>query len=396
MFRRLTPSRSAYGSLSEVCAPFGVWHLVEKIGPVRHTEVRRKVWCKGTCRKVRLVRRMEACRRHAFFSALAENAVMGPDCMDLGTCCQETPRWGLYSGGYSSALFSENYVTWPFLNLVTPCGLSWAFPSVMRSAERPPCRVFCHLGLETLHGFLVMRFGVRCLRQEIGAVLNITCSMAVSSKSGNTKLVADALQRELTDARVRFVATFDLDGAAAESAQSEGVKGAENAKGAEGSETVENGQSANAAASAPAESTSSTSTLATQASEADVVFVGFWCDKGSCSPAVQHFLQGLAGKRVFLFGTCGFGESDEYFAQILDRVRTYLPADAQYIGGAMCQGKMGVGVKRRYEGMLEKDPENAQARMLIDNWNKAQSHPNEDDFSRIAAAAKEALEGIAE
>ena len=216
--------------------------------------------------------------------------------------------------------------------------------------------------------------------------MNITCSMAVSSKSGNTKLVADALQRELTDAEVRFAATFDLDDADAESAHSEGVKGAENVEGAEGDEAVEDGQSANAAAS----------TLATQASDADVVFVGFWCDKGSCSPAVQHFLQGLAGKRVFLFGTCGFGESDEYFAQILDRVRTYLPADAQYIGGAMCQGKMGMGVKRRYEGMLEKDPENAQARMLIDNWNKAQSHPNEDDVSRIAAAAKEALEGIAE
>lgn len=218
--------------------------------------------------------------------------------------------------------------------------------------------------------------------------MNITCSMAVSSKSGNTKFVADALQRELTDAGVRFVASFDLDGAAADLAQSEGV---ESAKGAEGDEAVENGQSANAAAS-----TSSTSTLATQASETDVVFVGFWCDKGSCSSAVQHFLRELAGKRVFLFGTCGFGESDEYFAQILERVCAYLPADAQYIGGAMCQGKMGMGVKRRYEGMLEKDPENAQARMLIDNWNKAQSHPNKDDVSRIAAAAKEALEGIAE
>lgn len=71
----------------------------------------------GTSRKVRLARRIEACRRHAFFSALAENAAMGPDCMDLGTCCQETPRWGLFSGGYSSALFSENYVTWPFVEL---------------------------------------------------------------------------------------------------------------------------------------------------------------------------------------------------------------------------------------------------------------------------------------
>ena len=215
--------------------------------------------------------------------------------------------------------------------------------------------------------------------------------MAVSSKSGNTKLVADALQHELADAGVHFVASFDLDGVAAESAQSEGVKSAEIVEGAEGGEAVENGQSVNAAASVPA-----ASMLAAQVSEADVVFVGFWCDKGSCSPAVQHFLQGLAGKRVFLFGTCGFGESDEYFAQILDRVRAYLPADAQCIGGAMCQGKMGVGVKRRYEAMLEKDPENAQASMLIENWNKAQSHPNEEDFSRIATAAKEALASVAE
>lgn len=237
--------------------------------------------------------------------------------------------------------------------------------------------------------------------------MNITCSMAVSSKSGNTKLVADALQRELSYAGVRFAASFDLDGAAAESAQSEGAEEAEDAEKTEGVESaksaegVENGQGANAdasvpAASVPATSVPAASTLSARASEADVVFVGFWCDKGSCSPAVQHFLQGLVGKRVFLFGTCGFGESDEYFAQILDRVRAYLPADAQYIGGAMCQGKMGMGVKRRYEGMLEKDPENAQARMLIDNWNKAQSHPNEDDVSRIAAAAKEALEGISE
>ena len=130
----------------------------------------------------------------------------------------------------------------------------------MRPAERPPCRVFCHLRLEALHGFLTMRFGVRCLRQEIGAVLNITCSMAVSSKSGNTKLVADALQRELSDAGVRFVASFDLDAADAESAQSEGAEGAEEAEGAEKAEGVEsaksaegaeNGQGANAAASVP-------------------------------------------------------------------------------------------------------------------------------------------------
>ena len=77
--------------------------------------------------------------------------------------------------------------------------------------------------------------------------------MAVSSKSGNTKLVADALQRELSYAGVRFATFIDLDDADAESAHSEGVKGAENVKGAEGDEAVEDGQSANAAASVPVE-----------------------------------------------------------------------------------------------------------------------------------------------
>lgn len=82
---------------------------------LHETYVRAVKRCSGGWRLP--ARRMEACRRHAFFSALAENAAMGLDCVDLGTCCQETPRWGLFSGGYSSALFSENYVTWPFVEL---------------------------------------------------------------------------------------------------------------------------------------------------------------------------------------------------------------------------------------------------------------------------------------
>lgn len=102
--------RSAYGILLKKLVLFAMRKPVERCALLG-------VWASRTSRKVRLVRRMEARRRHAFFSALAENAAMGPDCMDSGTCCQETPRWGLFSGGYSSALFSENYVTWPFVEL---------------------------------------------------------------------------------------------------------------------------------------------------------------------------------------------------------------------------------------------------------------------------------------
>ena len=185
----------------------------------------------------------------------------------------------------------------------------------------------------------------------------MTCSLVVNSKSGNTRMVSGAIKRALQAAGVDFVHAAAL------------------------SDDADADQVALEAQSACA---------------ADTVLVGFWCDKGACTPSVAALLSALHGKRVFLFGTCGFGADQSYYQQIIDRVISNLANDAELAGWAMCQGKMGMGVKRRYEGMLEKDPENAQALMLIDNWNKAQSHPNEDDVSRIAAAAKEALGGIAE
>ena len=57
-----------------------------------------------------------------------------------------------------------------------------------------------------------------------------------------------------------------------------------------------------------------------QALLADAVCVGFWCDKGSCTEGVAKLLERMDGKRVFLFGTCGFGGSQEYFDQIIERV----------------------------------------------------------------------------
>ena len=71
------------------------------------------------------------------------------------------------------------------------------------------------------------------------------------------------------------------------------------------------------------------------------VCLGFWTDKGTCSEAVRAFLPALAGRRIFLFGTAGFGLSQAYFAQIIQRVAAQLPADARMEEWFMCQGRMG-------------------------------------------------------
>ena len=60
---------------------------------------------------------------------------------------------------------------------------------------------------------------------------------------------------------------------------------------------------------------------------AEAVLAGFWTDKGDCAPEMATFLERLSGKRVFLFGTAGFGGSPEYFERILGNVQKHLPAD---------------------------------------------------------------------
>lgn len=116
---------------------------------------------------------------------------------------------------------------------------------------------------------------------------------------------------------------------------------------------------------------------------AEVFFVGFWTDKGSCTEKVKEFLQGLHGKRIYIFGTAGFGVSEEYFQKILGSVKNLVPQDNSTELLFMCQGKMPVQVRERYVKMLD-DPEKAlQAQMLIKNFDMALSHPDEEDKRRL-------------
>lgn len=124
---------------------------------------------------------------------------------------------------------------------------------------------------------------------------------------------------------------------------------------------------------------------------ADAVLAGFWTDKGDCAPEMASFLGSLAGKRVFLFGTAGFGGSAEYFGRITGNVARHLPETAELVGSAMCQGKMGAGVRARYEAMLAEKPGDERIQAMIDNFDAALSHPDADDLAGIVDAAKRAL-----
>ncbi len=120
---------------------------------------------------------------------------------------------------------------------------------------------------------------------------------------------------------------------------------------------------------------------------AERVYVGFWTNKGYCSDEIATLLAGLAGREVFLFGTAGFGSDETYFAGVAARVLANLPGSAEVVGTFMCQGRMPLSVRTRYERMAIENPAQA-ARMqqMIENFDQAATHPDASDLVRLRAA----------
>lgn len=126
---------------------------------------------------------------------------------------------------------------------------------------------------------------------------------------------------------------------------------------------------------------------APQAGTAARVYVGFWTDRGDCDAETAAFLQTLHGKEVFLFGTAGFGGTQDYYDDVLHRAAQHLPPDARLIGQFMCQGKMPPAVRARYQAMAADPAHAAQAAVMLENFDRALGHPDAGDAARLCAAA---------
>lgn len=120
----------------------------------------------------------------------------------------------------------------------------------------------------------------------------------------------------------------------------------------------------------------------------ELVFTGFWTDKGTCPPATQALLQSLHGRKIALFGTAGFGSGD-YFDGILQRVKSLTPADNHVLGGFLCPGGMPESTREKYAAMLESHPGDARAQGMLAAFDRAKGHPNAKDLEQMEAFARE-------
>ncbi len=121
--------------------------------------------------------------------------------------------------------------------------------------------------------------------------------------------------------------------------------------------------------------------ISEEALQADVIYVGFWTQAFTANTKIKEFIATLKDKKVFVFGTCGYAGSEEFFKGILDSVTSELDSSNELIGTFMCRGKVSdakiKGLKElgKYEG-------------LKDELEISASHPNQEDFEALKEKIK--------
>lgn len=126
--------------------------------------------------------------------------------------------------------------------------------------------------------------------------------------------------------------------------------------------------------------------------EASTYFIGFCVHRGTCSLEIGNLLSTISGRNVALFGTCGAGNTDNYYKNIENSARIWLEDDNAYLGGFFCQGKMPLQIRQKYESMLNGDDEHDRhLKLQLLNFDEAMIHPTKEDLEHATTFAKNCL-----
>ena len=204
-------------------------------------------------------------------------------------------------------------------------------------------------------------------------------SIVFSSRTGNTAELAEAVRKTLPEGTCEYFGSMNGNdgGSGGNRDRSEcSIANGNNKSGFDGSDNSHDDGSC-ASSAIPASET---------------LFVGFWTNQGVADQATQQLLGQLKNRKVFLFGTAGFGGSEAYFQAILDKTKAFIDNSNTVIGTYMCQGKMPLSVRERYVKMREQPDHMPNIDAMIENFDKALSHPDANDLEKLAKLVSETVE----
>ncbi len=124
----------------------------------------------------------------------------------------------------------------------------------------------------------------------------------------------------------------------------------------------------------------------------DLIFIGFWVDRGTADQKARNYIEQITKKRVAIFGTLGAYPDSNHAAKSLDNVEKLLP-DCTVVDRYICQGAIAPELIERMSKLPAEHPHSPDdARRK--RWQDAKSHPDENDCKTAAAWAKAVVQKV--
>lgn len=122
----------------------------------------------------------------------------------------------------------------------------------------------------------------------------------------------------------------------------------------------------------------------------DVVFVGFWAYRRGADMLARKALSLLEGKKVAIYGTGGVYADSQTAKDYLENAAALLPESATLLGTFFSQGR----VASFHEGKRSEKKEKVHPMTpeRLERLMEAEKHPNEEDFARAKVWTKEVLD----
>jgi flavodoxin len=114
----------------------------------------------------------------------------------------------------------------------------------------------------------------------------------------------------------------------------------------------------------------------------DVICIGFWLKGGEPDPASQSYLKKCAGRKLFLFATHGAAKDSNAAKLGINRAME-LAEGATILGSFSCQGEVP-------ENVIKTAAEKVPKPDWVDDAPAAKGHPNKQDFMDLAEAMTKA------
>ncbi len=122
----------------------------------------------------------------------------------------------------------------------------------------------------------------------------------------------------------------------------------------------------------------------------DLVFMGYWIDKGTADAKALKFIKTITGKKVVIFATLGAYPDSQHGQDSLNNGKTLFADDCEVIDGFICQGAIDPKLTNWMKS-LPLDHPHGPDEARLKRWEDASSHPDEKDLAEVKEFAKNVI-----